>query len=866
MEYLRRSLRGALDRARRRARDGAFRGGPDPTQIADVLDGPQRRPELRHPRRPGGAPPGGRRPVTADPADLLVRIRGRGRGSAAYPVEAELGDGSRFTGRRSRIDPAAPALDGHGRGVRARAVRRAVRRPDPDRLRQGARRARPSGGLRIRLQIDPDAVELEVIRWERIYRERNGTWIPVSTAGDTPVLALPGAARPPSRGRSPRCRFGSCWPSRTRRSCPPGFQPVEVRRGGRDASTTRSVPPRRPTRSMSRSSPGRADLGPTCAPAWTPTATRSSMAGRTLTRARPAAVRQPHRPFRRSRATSPTTPGPGRAEAALFLEARRRRPVRPGDRRASSWSGSPRPKPHPSLVYLSACDSGRTDDAAGPTRSSGSRRGWSTPASRPSSRCRIRVPVDDGPDADAATSTGRSSTRAGRRRAQPRPRGASSTRTRRTGRSRSCSRGCIAAGCWSSTTLANRVIADDVSLTAGARARRRRRSRGDRPGAAPAAGTGPAPAARFPGPARAARHEVQQTPEPTSSPGRWRSSTVRPARARPRCCGTWPTERGGDRARASSTSPTAASRSRTSCSTCSTRSTRPTRRSGRPTPTCGATSRLRDGHRHRRRRRATRTRIEQLIELRAAGPASCFAAVERNLWGEGRAIELEGLPGEAAVQLFERGLGRPLTADERGPERSAARCCASLGGICRWTILQAADQVARAAAPWPHARRARRRRPPRPTRGTVRTRGVAVRSAGRRMRRRRPTPSADATCGGRSPAAGAPHRLSASRRVIGQPDAAASCESLRRAGLVRTGEPPVRPRRAARRRATRCRSGVADWRSRLLAYLVRWVGQNRRSPGCCCAISTRSWRRSSGPTDADPTPQSSSSPAAPRAP
>ena len=51
--------------------------------------------------------------MTADPADLLVRIRRRDAGLGTYPVEAELGDGGRFTGGTLAIDPAAPVLDGH---------------------------------------------------------------------------------------------------------------------------------------------------------------------------------------------------------------------------------------------------------------------------------------------------------------------------------------------------------------------------------------------------------------------------------------------------------------------------------------------------------------------------------------------------------------------------------------------------------------------------------------------------------------------------------------------------------------------------------------------------------------------------------
>lgn len=58
---------------------------------------------------------------------------------------------------------------------------------------------------------------------------------------------------------------------------------------------------------------------------------------------------------------------------------------------------------------------------------------------------------------------------------------------------------------------------------------------------------------------------------------------------------------------------------------------------------------------------------EDITFLLDAMPKSLFilASVERSLWGEGQAIGLDGLPEEEALQLFERELGRPLTADEK---------------------------------------------------------------------------------------------------------------------------------------------------------------------------------------------------------
>lgn len=60
---------------------------------------------------------------------------------------------------------------------------------------------------------------------------------------------------------------------------------------------------------------------------------------------------------------------------------------------------------------------------------------------------------------------------------------------------------------------------------------------------------------------------------------------------------------------------------------------------------------------------------EDSVFLLNVVPNSTFilASTERSLWGEGQAIDLDGLPEEQALQLFERELGRPLTVDEKAP-------------------------------------------------------------------------------------------------------------------------------------------------------------------------------------------------------
>lgn len=54
-----------------------------------------------------------------------------------------------------------------------------------------------------------------------------------------------------------------------------------------------------------------------------------------------------------------------------------------------------------------------------------------------------------------------------------------------------------------------------------------------------------------------------------------------------------------------------------------------------------------------------------------------FASLERQLWGEGRAVELVGLPLNEAVALVEQELGHPLSAEERS---DAEKLCIALEG------------------------------------------------------------------------------------------------------------------------------------------------------------------------------------------
>ena len=70
----------------------------------------------------------------------------------------------------------------------------------------------------------------------------------------------------------------------------------------------------------------------------------------------------------------------------------------------------------------------------------------------------------------------------------------------------------------------------------------------------------------------------------------------------------------------------------------------------------------------------------------APGCAFVLTSPERRLWSEGAALALAGLPLEDALNLIERELGRPLTADER--PRAEALCIALEGHPLR--LIQAA--------------------------------------------------------------------------------------------------------------------------------------------------------------------------------
>jgi WD40 repeat protein len=122
--------------------------------------------------------------------DLELRIYPFDEGTQAYPVEAELGDGSRYEGGQLKLDRQAllaQQLNAQAYGMAlfnalfAGDIRRAYDKAT------GAAEAESGGRLRVRLWVDNDAVELHAIPWERIYHLHKGNEVPLGASTLTPL-------------------------------------------------------------------------------------------------------------------------------------------------------------------------------------------------------------------------------------------------------------------------------------------------------------------------------------------------------------------------------------------------------------------------------------------------------------------------------------------------------------------------------------------------------------------------------------------------------------------------------------------------------------------------------------------------------
>jgi len=119
--------------------------------------------------------------------DLLLRLFPFDDASQAYPVEAELSDGSRFTAGQLQLD--AEALRAHQ--LDAEAYGQALFNmlfPAGGNLRHAYDKAvslaeaETSGRLRVRLWIEAGAVELHALAWERLYHPHQQHWISLTAS------------------------------------------------------------------------------------------------------------------------------------------------------------------------------------------------------------------------------------------------------------------------------------------------------------------------------------------------------------------------------------------------------------------------------------------------------------------------------------------------------------------------------------------------------------------------------------------------------------------------------------------------------------------------------------------------------------
>jgi WD40 repeat protein len=122
--------------------------------------------------------------------DLLLRIFPYDERAQSYPVEAELDDGSRFTGGQLKLDRQTlltQQLDAEAYGktlfdaLFAGDIRRAYDKAT------GAAEAKTGGRLRLRLWVDNEAVELHAVPWERIYHLHKGRAVPLGASALTPL-------------------------------------------------------------------------------------------------------------------------------------------------------------------------------------------------------------------------------------------------------------------------------------------------------------------------------------------------------------------------------------------------------------------------------------------------------------------------------------------------------------------------------------------------------------------------------------------------------------------------------------------------------------------------------------------------------
>jgi WD40 repeat protein len=123
--------------------------------------------------------------------DILIRIFPIEEPSGAYPVEAELDDGSRFTGGQLKLDRQGLLAQELNPETYGQSLFNALFPAGGDLRRAydkatGIAEAKTGGRLRVRLWVDDDAVELHAIPWERIYHPHKGRLVPLGASTLTP--------------------------------------------------------------------------------------------------------------------------------------------------------------------------------------------------------------------------------------------------------------------------------------------------------------------------------------------------------------------------------------------------------------------------------------------------------------------------------------------------------------------------------------------------------------------------------------------------------------------------------------------------------------------------------------------------------
>lgn len=746
--------------------------------------------------------------MTDEAGDLLVEIRRSEPGSSTYPVEAELGDGSRYSGGSLTLDQ--PALlaslddsEAYGR-LLFDALFQGPIRTAFERALETAQTG--SGGVGVRLWLDPAAPELEAIRWERIYLERGGAWVPLSAAGVTAFsryLALPTPEPRPVATRPIRILLAASNPSDI---ADLGLQPVQVAEevqvfydALREANATDDVEVTVLARRESLGTALCASLESDGFEIVDEHATLSEIVRRL------SGSHVVH--FVGHGSFSRGEPADGHQETALFLEREDGRfhavtAVELMERFVTAESV-------PSLVYLSACESGRRE-IAGAHPFIGLGQGLVGAGVAAVVAMQDVIPVTTARSltrdfyagllthglVDRAMNQARAVVYEDNSLAWSVP--VVFTRLRR-GR------------LLVERDLANRVIADDVLLTPGPV----HGVAADRIAAVPVPRLRPAPVLRLPRdfPGLLGREtEVQgaladlaggSIVEFAGAAGSGKTALLRHVANRSRgvsADGVIYVANGREPVddllvflfdalyeADASLRPTDADLLRLLAG-------------------CSPVIAIDDAD-------VPRDAVGRLIELVPRG-RFLLAAEARNLWGEGHAQVLGGLPPEAGLALFERELGRPLTTDER--PRAEALCAAFHGHPLH--ILQAAELTA--GGTWPE--------PPLPGQPGAEPSAAAPSPITREI--------LDALAGPRRDvlaviaAAGAPIRLDHIEAVIDRPDTATVCQELLDLGLIKTASPRyalAEPLPAAYLDTL----DLAAWRARLRSHLVKWIEQNRHSPG-----------------------------------